>query len=415
MPLKRLTAENIKKDSMRKLTKRIVIGIFCLGLMASNSLWADIYHYKELLVGDRGANLAGAYSAVADDASGAYYNPAGLVYGAKQSMVGISNATNFVYNDYQESVGNESQLMEGWRYLINFAGYMKRVGDAVIGISYVIDDSTELHQDQEFDNNVVINRRSDDRTYKYGPSYATFLTDKVSWGITLYAFQRQYDSQVNRLINTGDASADWRFDNTRGDEFGLHLRTGLMYAPADEWSLAFVLKRTFLSHSVEEVQVNEKDSSTTKITYSTDTTNEFRKMPLEITFGWAWFPSAYTMVTSDIDYYLLNEDDRINVLNISFGVEHFLNEENVIRAGIFTNFDNREEPDSSTTNAEKIDMYGMSLGYSIFNGPTMITVGAVGGYGRGKIQSDPDNPTEVHDSIREAYSFSLAVSYNLDN
>jgi long-chain fatty acid transport protein len=400
---------------MRKLTEGIAIGIVCSGFLVSTSLFADIYHYKELLVGDRGANLAGAYSAVADDAAGAYYNPAGLVYGAKQSMVGISNATNFVYNDYQKSVDDESQLMEGWRYLINFAGYMKRVGNSVIGISYVIDDSSELHQDQEFDNDVVINRRSDDRTYKYGPSFATFLSEKLSWGVTLYAFQRQYYSQVNRLVNTGDASADWRFDNTRGDEFGLHLRTGLMYALADEWSLALVMKKTFFTHSAEEVQANDKDSSTTAVTYTTDTVNEYRKMPLEITLGWAWFPSAYTMVTSDLDYYLLNEDERVNVFNISFGVEHFLNENNAIRAGVFTNFDNREEPDSSTTNAEKIDMYGMSLGYSIFNGPTMITIGAVGGYGRGKIQSDPDNPSEIYDSIRETYSFSLAVSYNLDN
>lgn len=376
---------------------------------------ADIYHYKELLVGDRATGLAGAYTAVADDASGTYYNPAGLVYGARNSMVGISNATNFVYNDYQESVDNESQLQEGWRYLINFAGYTKRIGDSVIGISYAIDDSTELHQDQEFDNGLVINHRSDDRTYKYGPTYAARISDNLSWGLTLYAFQREYYSQTNRLNNTEDSQSEWRFENSSGSEFGVQYRAGLMWEPAEDWSLGLQMKKTCFTHSQEETQVNQKSAGSDTVDYAKDATiNDHRETALGITLGLAWFKSAYTMITSDLDYYILDEEDRINVLNVAVGLEVYLNEEHVVRTGLFTNYDNREAPSSSTENREKIDMVGMTLGYSIFNGPTMITVGAVGGYGRGKVQSDPDNPSEIQDSIRETYSFSLAVSHNLD-
>ena len=39
---------------------------------------ADDNHYQNFLVGERAASIGGAYTALSDDASGAYYNPAGL-------------------------------------------------------------------------------------------------------------------------------------------------------------------------------------------------------------------------------------------------------------------------------------------------------------------------------------------------
>jgi hypothetical protein len=295
-------------------------------------------------------------------------------------------------------------------------GYMKRVGDSVFGLSYVIDDSTEIHQDQEFENKLVLNRRSDDRTYKYGPTFAHQFTESFSWGVTLYAFQRKYYSQLNRLLDTKDSQSKWRFENINGSEFGIHLKTGCIWAPTDEWAFALLVKKTVLTHSSEDTQINEKIPGSDTVNYSLSSSRDnHRRVPLGITVGIAWFPSAYTMISTDFDYYKLDDEGKIDVLNYSIGVEYFINEQNVIRGGVYTNYDNRKAPDSTTEKGEKIDMIGLSVGYSIFNGPAMITVGAVGCYGRGKIQTDPENPTDIQDSIRETYSFSLAVSYNVDD
>ncbi len=222
--------KNIQKGSMNILNKRLNYILIGFVVFFAPKLLADVSHYKEILVGDRGANMGGAYSAVADDASGAYHNPAGLILGSKESMISISNATNFVYNETSDAVGNEKETEEGWRYLIAFVGYAKRVDNSVFDISYVVDDSTELHQDQFFDNDVIINRRGDDRTYKYGPSWAYKINDKFSWGMTLYAFQREYFLQTTRLNNTGDSSSDWTFTNNRGADFGYQFRTGGMWS-----------------------------------------------------------------------------------------------------------------------------------------------------------------------------------------
>jgi len=49
-------------------------------LFVSAWVFADEFHYNNLLIGDRASGMGGAYTAISDDASGMYYNPAGIVY-----------------------------------------------------------------------------------------------------------------------------------------------------------------------------------------------------------------------------------------------------------------------------------------------------------------------------------------------
>ena len=53
--------------------------------------WADDQHYVNVLVGDRSGALGGAYTALADDPSGCYYNPAGLAFAPYQSFSASMN------------------------------------------------------------------------------------------------------------------------------------------------------------------------------------------------------------------------------------------------------------------------------------------------------------------------------------
>ena len=48
-------------------------------LGASALALADDGHYQNFLVGERAAGMGGAFTAIANDPSGTYYNPAGLV------------------------------------------------------------------------------------------------------------------------------------------------------------------------------------------------------------------------------------------------------------------------------------------------------------------------------------------------
>ena len=60
-------------------------------LVALSTAQADEYHYINMLVGDRAAGMAGAYTAVSDDTGGLFYNPAGIVYAPGSSLSGSMN------------------------------------------------------------------------------------------------------------------------------------------------------------------------------------------------------------------------------------------------------------------------------------------------------------------------------------
>ena len=54
--------------------------ILISGCLVSQLLYANTDNYKNILIGDRASTMAGAFSAISDDSSGVFYNPAGLVH-----------------------------------------------------------------------------------------------------------------------------------------------------------------------------------------------------------------------------------------------------------------------------------------------------------------------------------------------
>lgn len=64
------------------------IGYVLLAMGTALSVQADVFHYSNLLIGDRAIGFGGAYTAIADDASGVYYNPAGLGFALTNDEIG---------------------------------------------------------------------------------------------------------------------------------------------------------------------------------------------------------------------------------------------------------------------------------------------------------------------------------------
>lgn len=73
----------------RPLARGRARAVGLLMLLCGTSLRADDAHYQNLLVGERAGALGGAYTAIADDVSGLYYNPAGIV-DAKRASLSVS-------------------------------------------------------------------------------------------------------------------------------------------------------------------------------------------------------------------------------------------------------------------------------------------------------------------------------------
>ena len=190
---------SILLDSLGKLGTIAALTLFALPTMA------DEYHYNNILVGDRAAGMAGAYTAISDDPSGLFYNPAGIVY-AQGSNVSVSaNAFHQTVTVYKDALGSG---LDYERYssalLPNFFGIVQPLGKGRIGFSYAVPDSILEDQNQTFFNpnattaRYALNFNKNDNTYNFGPSYALELTKEFSIGTTLYAHYRKNEACTYR-------------------------------------------------------------------------------------------------------------------------------------------------------------------------------------------------------------------------
>ena len=91
----------------------------------SGTATADQFHYNNVILGERAVGLGGAYTAVADDASGVYYNPGGLAFALSNDISGSANAfysKKTVYKnikelggkDFTETAGGTFAPPSGW-------------------------------------------------------------------------------------------------------------------------------------------------------------------------------------------------------------------------------------------------------------------------------------------------------------
>lgn len=414
---------------MKTFVYKLILPLFLWFILTPNALFADDSRYKEVLVGDRASGMGGAYAAVSDDTSGAYYNPAGMVFGAQTSMTGISNVYHYndgVYDTYQTEKDERWENLEergGGQYFVSSLGYMRRIDNIVLGASFAIDDSMEMNQHQEFsnifkaDDSIVVSRRGQERTYKYGPSFAVLVSDDFSFGGTLYYYNKESSSQSNIVYRWNEGAqekSEWKYENHVGSELGWDIKTGLMWTPMEPVSVGLVVSKTYLHWAGILEQTTEKTANSENITNTYEMTHIKREFPLKVALGIAVFPSPYLLVSAEFDYYHLTSKGKRSLMNSSIGAEYFIDEQNAIRAGWFTNLDNDEPPnDLSPVGTERVDMFGISAGYSIFTGASMITLSGVYGSGSGTAKV-LENSTVMQQTARNFYSLVLSVAYNID-
>ena len=61
-------------------------------LLGAATARSDEFHYNNMIIGERAAGMGGAFTALSDDTSGMYYNPAGIVHAQTKSLSASVNA-----------------------------------------------------------------------------------------------------------------------------------------------------------------------------------------------------------------------------------------------------------------------------------------------------------------------------------
>jgi long-subunit fatty acid transport protein len=394
---------------------------------------ADEFHYNNVLIGDRASGMGGAYTAISDDATGLYYNPAGVVYSSGKNLSASVNAYYNLSKTYKGVIGDHGWDRKSSALLPNYFGIIQPLGRFKVGFSYAVPDTSREDQSQVFYNlsssvtRYVINFNNEDYTYNFGPSLAMELSKDFSAGLTLYLHQRNSLMIMNQLVNLSDNTYEWTNEYVEINEKGLRPILGFMWSPAEKLSLGLAISRIFIYDSERRRQVTCSDTvvgqggcdafiTPTNPVYRTDeTVTAKKKYPVQIAAGAAYFPTSNLLLSGDITYFSKVDDaafgNRQAVVNIALGTEYYLSKAWAVRGGLFTNLANTSKISPDVPNQpEHIDLYGGSMSISRFTRNTSLTLGGNMSKGTGKAQI-VSNSTQIQEAEILNWTIFLSSSY----
>jgi long-chain fatty acid transport protein len=381
----------------------------CLGAIIALPALADEYHYNNILIGDRAAGMGGAYTAISDDPSGLYYNPAGIAYAQGSNISVSANAMHQTKTIYKNALGqNNDYQRSSFALLPNFFGIIQPLGKGKVGFSYAVPDSIIEDQNQTFydlpgtnTTRFALNFNKNDSTYYFGPSYALELTEEFSVGATLYGQHHRNEWIQNQLINKSAGTYQWQNQFYKNTEWGIKPILGLMWSPTRKLTTGLSISKLNIIQSDTTYQSicagdipGICDSAyvpgTAPVRVAIKSTAK-RVYPLATTVGVAYFHSQALIVSGDISYNGKVVDDvfgnREPTLNFALGTEYYLNEKWAIKGGFFTDKANTPEIKTGDSDAyDHVDFYGGSLSTSYFTRQSSITLGATYRNGVGQAQ-----------------------------
>jgi long-chain fatty acid transport protein len=387
--------------------------------------------------------MGGAYTAIADDATGLYYNPAGIAFSPGGNL---SASVNAYYNNqktYESVIGGNGWSRRSSSLLPNYFGVVQPIGRFRIGISYAVPDSIMEDQSQTFHDlplsasvqvppgtrisSYTINFNNENNVYEFGPSIATELADNFSAGLTLYFYQKKSLWILNQLIKTTNGGYEWTNQYYHLKEEGLRPILGIMWSPLPAVSIGLAVSRITLLTSNASMQssylregIGIYSSVTNTIEYSASSlpdgaseTTTKRKYPTQVSLGLAWFPSPSLLLSTDLNYFTQVESENVeSVTNIAIGTEYYLSKHWAVRGGAFTNLSNTPKVQAGGVNQnEHIDLYGGTVSISSFTRNSSVTLGAGLTYGSGKAQVI-SNSTAIQNAESQGWMLFLSSSFS---
>jgi long-chain fatty acid transport protein len=392
---------------------------------------ADESNFRPYLVGTRAAGMGGAFTALADDGSGAYYNPGGLAF-VRRSQLSLSGSVyGIVGGGFQDALGNGHDF--NYRNLNAFptatSGVWKLSGPEpsdeadVLALSVFVPDAVNIDdRDTLGSQQNAFFYGDQSQTVWGGLSYARRM-GRVGIGATGFVL---FGTRLSHLDLTAVSAASQstfatlsgRIDETFVAFVGAlgirwdatdELRLGLsVYSPA----VGSGSRRVFARLTAGD-NVASPGAPAQVAVVNADGLHASPSLPLRAQAGAAWVQGRLTLaadvvllaarsVSDDADRALEGLDKRVvrnAVVNGSLGLEYVIDDRFPLRAGLFTDFSAANSPvayssaagpDPNASNTSHVDRFGgtLSIGYRTDHTSTDLGVSISGGTGTDLV---PDN------------------------
>ncbi|GBF51858.1 transporter, Ompp1/FadL/TodX family [Leptospira ryugenii] len=392
----------------------LLLSLFLYLALVPSLYASEPFHNIQGFYGERAAGLAGAFTAIADDPSGAYYNPAGLGFTYHDGIsISASNFKNVKRSYINIDTPGQTYNQTHRGFDPNFIGLLKNYDRWKFAFSIVNTYNYEYNRADQVNYPLVAPSINTTRNYtkeRYnqlliGPSLAYLINDRLSVGATLYYINDTKDISRTQFQQFSDLSYVMRSFVDNRTTSGLMPVLGIQFQPMPKLSLGASIRRTIVtggSRLYNEVYVDSlRPRGSSAVDFIEGTGSGFSSVEngaitsrpkmitsipetTELRAGVAYFPSSRFLASFDIIHtsgykkfrsqdqvsvrgnrvtYALNDQEireltRFATTNFAFGMEYYLADTFSVLGGIFTNEPNTK-PISWTDSA--IDLYLQSV------------------------------------------------------
>ena len=330
--------------------------------------------YQDVLVGERASGMGGAFTALADDASAAYYNPAGLATVGSQNLSLSANVFDYqaqrlhgYFRGQDLRASSVSFFPSDWYTVIHTTR-------ATYAIAVIVPESLSATATGNFSDNgtrLQFNSNQSVQTYLIGPSVGLALTPRLSVGAAAYLLYGRYSNNFHGTLSD-QSGLDEVFQQITGYQVGALGLAGLKYRLSDRVRLGLVLRSGAQPHHVEDrlnVEYNPGRTGT-----EVKGATYYSRIPWSTTMGVAFLPNPAWTLAADLSVYAAartaiygTEYENKMICNLNLGAEYAATPSVPLRFGFFTNRSAAPGPtDGQQVQPAHVDQYGVtaSVGWS---------------------------------------------------
>lgn len=361
------------------MKKRLVLMLLSAAALFSAPLSAEFFNQRNIIPGERAALLGGAYTALSEDVTGTYYNPAGIAFIDQFAI--STNASLYSFRDIKRAdEGGFTFDTNNIDMSPTFFGFNLSLKPVNIAFSIYQTDNY-VFSDIDAAGTTVYKFEIDTQSYLIGPSIAFKITDSLALGAS--AFLRHYAGNATLYLGpaVGFQESEMKYD-------GIVAGFGVKYNITDSLKLG----ASYFSQSIDLHGTNNYTYLDGVNQVTGEGTCKMRS-PHKFSFGLAYDVKKKYTISVDGIYYMAMDYSQPHAMmdiatadsrykenahyDISVGGEYFLNDTFSLRMGFFTNTSGAPKEKLS----EKLNLYGGSFGLGFYTGEVSSGVGFTGMYG----------------------------------
>jgi long-chain fatty acid transport protein len=380
-------------------------------LVAAGPASAQANHHP-YPIGERATGLAGAFTALSDDAAGAWYNPAGLAFARQDSVSVSATLYGLVGASYPDSLGaglhydyaTINVIPSSIASLIR-VGAQRRDGTRPFSLAFNVFNPNTYQIDRRLqarERNTTLLVSTSDRLIAAGPSLGWRVSERLAIGASVLATLHTFADRVD-LTDVRPAEFVQFTSYVESLSVGIAASIGVRYNLRSNVSLGLSARTPSLpvwgSGERFERTVRAPDGGRTTADSVLLTVGANRLWPALFRAGAAWSLADRFTLTADaslslpLRFVALRAADgspvsavRLKaVVNGALGAEWRARPAIALRAGVFTDLSSAPTPLVDDSRIDQVDQLGATLTGTWFVREASTTLGAIATYGRARV------------------------------